>query len=162
MIRLLKATLCLLLCAAPLLGGHLPDIPSSAAVLSLVDVKEYWVYIALSAPLTPEASSFHTEQNAARAQSIAARQRLIERVRCGALDTEARLVQLQHNAAAWETRGNPTEAARVEAQRRKLVEHLARLETLEAQRAAAVAQQQSADSLKRLECQIATLRAGCR
>ena len=92
--RLLKATLCLLLlCAAPLRGEYLPDIPSSAAVLTLDDVKNYWINTALSAPLTPEGSSFQTAQNAARAQSIAARQSLIQRVRCGALDTEARLVQ---------------------------------------------------------------------
>lgn len=132
---------------APLAAADFPVLPPSDRVLSVEQVKTYWVNRLRSQPLPPKATRLYPEKEAARRAEIQRRRALMEAIRQGHHDLAARLVCLSHNVEAWSRLGNETRSAEVEQRLIRLREHVARLATLEAQREAAVKVGAAADRM---------------
>lgn len=132
---------------APLSAANFPLVPPSDRVLTVQEVKSFWVNRLRSQPLPPKVTLLHPEKDAARRAEIHRRQALMEEIRIGQHDLAARLVCLSHNVEAWSRLGDEPKSEASEQRLIRLREHVAKLATLEAQRAAAVKVGEAADRM---------------
>jgi len=123
---------------APLSAAHFPVVPPSDSVLTVQQVKAFWVSRLRSQPLPRKSTPLLPEKNAARRAEIQRRRGLMEEIRAGQHDLAARLVCLSHNVEAWSRLGDETKSEAAEQRLIRLREHVAKLATLEARREAAV------------------------
>ena len=148
------------------LGGRLaaqslPTIPPSTRILTQEQVKNFWITSLQHQPIPPQPLGLHPERQSAWERSVVALDALIQSVRHGERDIDAKLVQLLHNAGAWHQLGNEKEAEAAEARLREIQGFLALMETLEMQRRAAQSQIDAAERLRDIEAEISALRAAC-
>jgi hypothetical protein len=130
---------------APLSAAQFPLVPPSDRVLTVEQVKSYWVNRLRSQALPPKATLLHPEKNTARRTEIQRRRLLMEDIRAGQHDLAARLVCLNHNVEAWSRLGEEAKSDACEQRLIRLREHVAKLATLEARREAAVKVGEAAD-----------------
>ena len=135
----------------------LPTIPASDRILTVEQVRNFWINSLLRKPIPPKPSGLYPRQQATWRYQLATRQAAITAIESNQYATEARMAQLSHNSAAWRRRGNEVEANKCDAELRKIELHLAELETLSMQRAAAQAQIDAAERIKQLEATISSL-----
>jgi hypothetical protein len=139
---------------------HLP-IPPSDRILTVEEVKNFWINSVQCLPVPPEPSGLHPRAKEQWRDGLRRRQSFVRAVRSGVHDTRAIQVQLRHNARTWRLRGNEDEADTVTKQLRKLREHLARMNALKAQRRSALAQIAATEKLAAIEAELAALRSSC-
>ena len=132
---------------APLSAAHFPVVPPSDRVLTVEQVKTFWVSRLRSEALPSKATALHPEKDIARRAEIQRRRGLMEEIRAGHHDLAARLVCLSHNVEAWSRLGDETKSDSSEQRLIRLREHVAKLATLEAQREAAVKVGEAADRM---------------
>lgn len=151
----------LLAVAAP--AGDFPDlvIPPSDRVLSMQEVKNHWINTVRDLPIPRKPNGLHPQARERWRANLQKRQDFIEAVRSGTHDTRAELARLEHNAEAWRRQGNEERAAATTTQLRGLREHLARLELLEVQRQAALAQIEASRQLAAIQAELDALRSSC-
>ncbi|BCX48483.1 hypothetical protein HAHE_23910 [Haloferula helveola] len=157
----MHALFCLLIGLTPLAraSGALPEIPRSDRVLSLDEVKNYWINTLCRAPLPAKGNGLHPEQQQRR---VAAEQQILDRIRQireGKHDTAAQLARLAHNADAYDKLGDAAAAGETEARLFALREHLAKLAKLEAERALAEKLDEELDRIDSLEAEISSLKS---
>lgn len=143
---------------APLSAADFPLVPPSDRVLTVEQVKTFWVNRLRSEALPPKATLLHPETNAARRSEIERRRCLMEEIYAGQHDLAARLVCLSHNVEAWSRLGDETKSDATEQRLIRLREHVARLATLEAQREAAVKVGEAADRMATMSEEIQRLK----
>lgn len=143
----------------PLAAESFPAVPASDRVLTVAEVKNYWVNTIAKRPLPPKPTGLYPEKQAQWQQRVEQRQELMKSVRGGSYDTDAKLAALNHNVEAWRLQGDETKRTEAERQLNEFKEHLARLATLEAQRRAAEAVIEMADRVRSLEAEISSLRS---
>lgn len=139
----------------------LPVLPPSTRVLTQQEVKNFWINTLRRKAVPDKPSSLRPGELSSWRAMIRRRGSLILAVRNGDYDTPARLVQLRHNIRAWREQGAEEEALAVEAELQKLEEHLSRMRTLAAQRDAAKAQVDAAESLERIESRLSSIETNC-
>lgn len=144
---------------SPLMAADFPVVPASNRVLSVDEVKNFWIHSIKAEPLPPKPTRLYPEKQAARARVIAQRRSLIEEVRSGQHDLAARLVSLSHNVEAWTRLGDDRKSLEAEQRLLMLREHIAKLATLEAQRSAAVKVGEAADRVTELSDEIQRLKS---
>ncbi|MCW1926509.1 hypothetical protein OKA05_28415 [Luteolibacter arcticus] len=132
---------------APLSAANFPVVPPSDRVLTVEQVKTFWVTRLRSQPLPAKVTPLHPERNTARRAEIQRRRGLMEEIRAGHHDLAARLVCLSHNVDAWSRLGDEPKSDASEQRLIRLREHVAKLATLEAQREAAVKVGEAADRM---------------
>ncbi len=137
----------------------LPEIPPSERILSIEEVRNYWVNTLRGRPVPPRPTGLHPDQQRQWSDMVRARQHLIERARQGEFDDQAAFVALRHNANAWRMRGDEEQAEKIEAKLRALEIHRKQLEVLETQRRAALAQIEMAERVAALESRLSSLRS---
>ena len=143
---------------APLSAADFPVVPRSDRVLTVQEVKTFWLNRLRSQALPPEATLLHPEKDAARRNEIHRRRALMEQIRAGQHDLAARLVCLSHNVEAWSRLGDEEKSDAVEQRLIRLREHVAKLATLEAQRDAAVKVGEAADRMAAMSEEIQQLK----
>jgi len=143
---------------APLSAAHFPLVPPSDRVLTVEQVKTFWVSRLRLETLPPKATPLHPEKDAARRAEIQRRRGLMEEIRVGQHDLAARLVCLSHNVEAWSRLGDETKSDATEQRLIRLREHFAKLVTLEAQREAAVKVGEAADRMTAMSDEIQRLK----
>ena len=156
---LLRGLLLSLCACLPLAAESLPRLPASDRVLTEAEVKNFWLNTIRQRPVPPTPSRLYPEHRQRRQHLIEERADLMHAIRGGSYDIEARLACLQHNVAAWKARGNPDKAWETEKQLLRLREHVAKLDTLQAQKAAAEKVSATADEVAALKAEIEQLRA---
>lgn len=139
----------------------MPQIPPSDRVLSVQEVKNFWINTIKKMPIPNKPTGLHPEKRHQWHAKLEWRKGFISDVRNGVYDTNAKLVQLKHNADAWHRQGNEKKSQVAKVQLREMNEHLARLEVLELQRRAAQAQINAAEKIRALEEEISLLRSSC-
>ncbi|MEK7951100.1 hypothetical protein [Luteolibacter soli] len=122
-------------------------MPPSDRVLTVEQVKTFWVSRLRSEALPSKSTALHPEKDAARRSEIHRRRGLMEEIRAGHHDLAARLVCLSHNVEAWSRLGDEPKSDAAEQRLIRLREHVAKLATLEAQREAAVKVGEAADRM---------------
>ena len=137
------------------------SIPPSDRVLSVQEVKNFWINTTRMQRIPREPSRLHPDARAKWKRLVAQRQDFIEAIRSGDLDTEAELAQLKHNTVAWRLQGHPEKSEASSRKRRELETHLARLQSLSAQRLAALAQADAAVQIRRLDAERLAMRSSC-
>ena len=150
-----------LVSAACLQAGTLPNLPEADRILTMEEVKNYWINHLRQSPVPPKPNGLHPEDQRAWQADIETRKSLIQSIRNGDYDIHAKLAQLHQNANFWKTRKNDSDAEAAEGKIRELQEYLARLETLETLRKAAQSQIDAADRLKTIEAEISAIRRSC-
>ena len=143
---------------APLSAAHFPVVPPSDRVLTVEQVKTFWVSRLRTETLPPKATLLHPEKDATRRSEIQRRQGLMEEIRAGQHDLAARLVCLSHNVEAWSRLGDEPNSDATEQRLIRLREHVAKLATLEAQREAAVKVGEAADRMATMSEEIQRLK----
>ena len=116
---------------SPAGAQDLPEIPDSLRILSVQEVKNYWVN---RMPEAREPSSLARDYKRLIVEyhrQIGERHRLIQAIRAGRYDEYARIVMLRHNLQAYLLRGDDAQVAAVGAELDEL-EALARREEAEA------------------------------
>lgn len=149
----------LLLVATPALALELPGIPPSDRILSLEQVRNFWINSIRGARMPPRPNGLHPKEQEKWDRQLAERRRLVRAIREGTHDTRAQLARLEHNAAAWDRLGDDTRAAQAEERLHALREHLAKLAELEERRRLWVKLGESLDRIDALEAEISSLRA---
>jgi hypothetical protein len=147
-----------LLLACSLKAGNLPSVPPSDRVLSTEEVKNYWLNAIPKKKLPPKANGLHPEDQAHRERVIQQRKNLMQQVRQGVHDTDAKLATLAHNVDAHTKRGEDQKAKHAEERLFALREHLSKLATLEVQRETARKLAEAHDQIAGLESEISALR----
>jgi hypothetical protein len=143
---------------APLSAADFPVIPPSDRVLTVQEVKSYWLNRLRAQPLPPETTRLHPEKAAARRAEIRRRRALMEDIRAGHHDLAARLVCLSHNLEAWSRRGEDAKSDACEQRLIRLREHVATLAALEARREAAVKVGEAAERMAAMSEEIRRLK----
>jgi hypothetical protein len=143
---------------APLSAADFPVVPLSDRVLTVEQVKTFWVKRLRSQALPPQATPYHPERNPVRRTEIQRRRGLTEEIRAGHHDLAARLVCLSHNVEAWSRLGDEPKSDAAEQRLIRLREHVAKLATLEAQREAAVKLGDAADRMVAMSEEIQQLK----
>jgi hypothetical protein len=143
---------------APLSAADFPLVPPSDRVLTVEQVKTFWVNRLRSQALPQKATLLHPEKNSTRSTEIQRRLGLMEEIRAGHHDLAARLVCLSHNVEAWSRLGDETKSDASEQRLIRLREHVAKLVTLEAQREAAVKVGEAADRMAAMSEEIQQLK----
>lgn len=143
---------------APLSAADFPVVPPSDRVLTVQEVKTFWLNRLRFQALPPKATLLHPEKDAARRAEIHRRRALMEEIRVGQHDLAARLVCLSHNVEAWTRLGEETKSDACEQRLIRLREHVAKLATLEAQREAAVKVGEAADRMAAMSEEIQQLK----
>ncbi len=149
----------LLLACAPLRAVSLPDIPPTDRVLTREEVKNFWLNALRAQPLPPKPTRLHMDKLRAWEARLESRKNLMAEIRGGLHDTNARLASLSHNVEAWKLLGNPAKSREAELELMALKEHLAKLETLEAQRRAAEQVVAMSNRISELQAEIDSLRS---
>ena len=158
MVRLASLAGILLAAATPVDAG-MPVIPPSERILSLDEVKNFWIHSLRGRPIPPKPSGLYPERIAAWRSALRSRRDRIEAIRGGIHDTEARLAQLAHNAEAHRRRGDEAGRHRSERELFELREHLATLAKLQAERRAAQDLSRAARQVDALASEVSSLRA---
>ncbi|MCW1887647.1 hypothetical protein OKA04_23115 [Luteolibacter flavescens] len=130
---------------APLAAADFPVVRRSDRVLTVAQVKTFWVNRLRAQALPTKATSPDPENEDTRRVEAHRRRVLMEEIRAGQHDLAARLVCLSHNVEAWSRLGDESKSEASEQRLIFLREHVARLVTLEAQREAAVKLGEAAD-----------------
>src|SRR6187401_2004587 len=86
---------------SPLTAADFPMVPATDRVLTVSEVKTFWVNRLRTQPLPPKTTRLYPEKIVARRAEIARRQSLTDQIRAGQHDLAARLVCLSHNVEAW-------------------------------------------------------------
>ncbi|WP_193213269.1 hypothetical protein [Luteolibacter marinus] len=144
---------------SPLTAAEFPMVPASDRVLSVPEVRNFWIRSLKTQPLPPKPTRLYPEKEAARQRMIQDRRILIEEVRSGRHDIAAKLVALSHNVEAWNRLRDDKKAEETERRLYRLREHVAKLATLEAQREAAIKVGESAERMATLSDEIQRLKA---
>jgi hypothetical protein len=156
----LRAILLLCCCAIlPLSAESLPELPASDRVLTEAEVKNFWVNTIRNRPVPAMPTRLYPEKQARWRSLIEERRNVMEAIRGGSYDTEARMACLDHNVEAWKLRGDPAQAWEAEKQLIRLREHLAKLDTLRAQKDAAEKVSAMASHVSALQAEIDSLRS---
>jgi hypothetical protein len=140
-----------------LLAAPMPDLPSSERILTLENVRSYWINTLQARPIPTKPLGLHPERQSEWQRKLNQRNALIESLRRGDYDTDANLAALRHNAAVWRQQGKLAEAEAADARIREINEHLSRMATLEMQRRAAQSQIDSAQRLKEMAAALSEL-----
>ncbi|MFT5857006.1 MAG: hypothetical protein ACI8XO_004264 [Verrucomicrobiales bacterium] len=139
----MRSILLLLLPAFFLLNASaqsLPEIPHSQRVISLEEVKNYWVNH-LPEPREPSRlAREYYRLNVQYHQQVGARHRLIQAISAGKQDAYAKLVMLRHNVVAYRLKGQDDQVL-------ALSEELEKLEAIVAKEKA---ENEQAERLERL------------
>ena len=143
---------------APLAAADFPVVPPSDRVLTVAEVRTFWMNRIRTRPLPPKATRLYPEKEASRRSEIARRVALIEEIRTGQHDLAARLVCLSHNLEAWSRRGDEEKSDAAEQRLIRLREHVAKLAALEAQREAALKVGAAADRMAAMSEEILQLK----
>lgn len=144
--RLLNGLLlCLLLPTSLRASEFLPAIPPSDRVITVQEVRNFWINQLLRLPIPAKPSGLYPQEQAAWRSRLNARKATLTAIETGHYGTEAKIAQLTHNAHAWRLKGNETEAKKAETELRSIELQLAKQETLRLQREAAQAQIQCRD-----------------
>lgn len=155
---LIRLILCLVLPSSLRASDFLPSIPRSERVITLKEVRNFWINQLLRLPIPTKPSGLYPQAQAAWRCRLNARIATLTAIESGHYGTEAKIAQLTHNANAWRLKGNENEAKKSEAELRDLELHLAKLATLSLQREAAQAQIDSAARIRALEAEVASWR----
>ena len=139
-------------------AGELPSLPISSRVLTEAEVKNYWVNTIRKRPVPPKPTRLHMDALGKWQADLNERVTMVESIRGGACDLEARLACLAHNTDAWELQGEPEKARKTEQRLLRLREHLAKMAALEARRRAAEQAIADAARIRALESEISQLR----
>ena len=129
----------LYLAATALHAEPLPAIPASTRILTVEQVKNFWVNTLSRKPIPSKPSGLHPELQAAWQDALDDRRATIQSVTSGWREDEARLAMHSHNATAWRMQGNEKAALAAEAELRRWQRHLSVMDTLEMVRRAAQA-----------------------
>jgi hypothetical protein len=140
-------------------ADKLPVLPEPQRVLTIRDVKNYWLNTLAAAPIPPRPLGLHPEEQRAWDRAVARRKDCIAAIKRGDYDTEARLAQFEHNIVAWRNSGDEKKARAEERKLLELREHIARMETMEEQKRAAAAQLEANQRLQRIEAEVSSLRS---
>lgn len=150
--------LCLMLPGSLRASDFLPSIPRSDRVITVQEVRNFWINRLLRLPIPTKPSGLYPQEQAAWRSRLNARKATLTAIESGHYGTEAKIAQLTHNAHAWRLRGNEKEAKNAEAELRRIELHLAKLATLQLQREAAQAQIDSAERIRALEAEVSSCR----
>lgn len=155
---LFRLILCLMLPGSLRASDFLPAIPPSDRVITVQEVRNFWINQLLRLPIPTKPSGLYPQEQAAWRSRLNARKATLTAIESGHYGTEAKIVQLTHNAHAWRLKGNETEAKKAETELRNIELHLAKLATLSLQREAAQAQIDSAERIRAIEAEVSTCR----
>jgi len=139
-------------------SDELPPIPASDRVITLREVRNFWINTLLKRPIPPKPSGLYPREQAAWICRMNERKAMLDAIEVGHFGTEARMAQLAHNAHAWRLKGNEKEAKMAESELRTIETHLSKLSTLNLQRLAAEAQIESAERLRAIEAGMSSWR----
>jgi ubiquinone biosynthesis protein Coq4 len=146
-----------LLVVASLRAADLPAIPPSDKILTVEQVKNYWLNAIPKTKLPAKGNGLHPEQQAARAQAITRLRTQMTEIKQGRHDIDARVASLVHNVDAYTKLGEEEKAKMAEERLFALREHLSKLATLEVQRDTARKLGEATDRIASLEREINTL-----
>lgn len=140
-----------------------PNLPikPSERILTSQEVKNGWVNATRALPIPSKPTGLHPKAQAEWRNGLERRKAFILAVESGVHDKRAEVIALEHNIGAWRLRGEEAKAVETEERLRELLEHHARLETLELQRRAALAQITTAERLRAVEAELSALRSSC-
>ena len=136
------------LLTTPAAAADMPEIPNSYRVITVEQVKNYWIAKLPRALQPSRLSRNYAQENSLYHQRVGERHRLIREIRAGRHDYQAKVVMLRHNIVAWRLRGDNDKVL-------ELGEELEALEKAEAakrqeQRARRVGGDAEAERLERL------------
>ncbi|MGJ8722946.1 MAG: hypothetical protein ACSHYB_00200 [Roseibacillus sp.] len=142
---------------SPSQSRKLPKIPTSTRILTLEEVRNYWVNQLSRKSLPKKPSGLHPEKQARWRTLVTQRRQFIASIRAGHFQTEANLALLRHNFAAYTALKQDDEAEKTATKLRNLENHLAKMKTLRLQQEAAKKELAASQQLTALRNEISQL-----